>query len=190
MISKETLEVRPSFFSTECEKMVGFWQSQGKCKLLTNTPKLFASLCVPLLCFASVCFLFLRFALLPVALLCLHDGIFPKPESCVENTSPVGVASLLLSFASRYYNLFRSVALCFAVRLLPLAFLWFASRRFPVLALLRFVSLAMFCFCLTLLCLKLAKEGYDDYSASGCRKCNANFRKETKERKCRHPFGL
>ena len=213
MISKETLEVRPSLFD-EIRKnsrllvvaremqtpdqntlalcfpllavaLLGFAFLSPSCAFISV-----ASLCFPLLCFASVCFLFLRFPLLPVALLCLQDGIFPKPESCVENTSPVGVASLLLSFASRYYNLFRSVALCFAVRLLPLALLRFASRRFPLLALVRVASLAMFCFCLTLLCLKLAKEGYDDYSASGCRKCNANFRKETKERKCRHPFGL
>ena len=94
-----------------------------------------ASLCFPLLCSASVCFLFLRFPLLPVALLCLQDGIFPKPESCVENTSPVGVASLLLSFASLYLNLFRFG--CHLLRCAPAS---------PCLALLCFPSLSVACF--------------------------------------------
>ena len=213
MISKETLEVRPSLFD-EIRKMVGFWSSQGKCKLLTKTPKLFASLCLPLRClallsfrlpllsspllpFAFRCFALLRFAsfsfaFLSFPLLCFayRMGYFRSQSLALKILPPLALLPFCCPLLPAISNLFRSVALCFAVRLLPLALLCFASRRFPLLALVRFVSLAMFCFCLTLLCLKLAKEGYDDYSASGCRKCNANFRKETKERKCRHPVGL
>ena len=127
MISKETLEVRPSLFDeirkngrllvVAREMQTPDQNTQARCFPLLAVALLgfaflspsfafisVASLCFPLLCFASVCFLSLRFPLLPVALLCLQDGIFPKPESDVENTSPVGVASLLLSFNSRCFN--------------------------------------------------------------------------------------
>ena len=175
MISKETLEVRPSLFDeirknnrllvVAREMQTPDQNTQALCFPLLAVALLgfaflspsfafisVASLCFPLLCFASVCFLFLRFPLLPVALLCLQDGIFPKPESCVENTSPVGVASLLLSFASRYFNLFRSVALCFAVRLLPLALLCFALLPVAFRCLLWFALFPLLCFASASLC--------------------------------------
>ena len=180
MISKETLEVRPSFFD-EIRKMVGFWSSQGKCKLLTKTPKLFASLCLPLRClallsfripllsspllpFAFRCFALLRFAsfsfaFLSFPLLCFayKMGYFRSQSLALKILPPLA----LLPFCC---PLLPAIIICFA--LLPFAslcacfpLLCFASRRFPLLALVRFVSLAMFCVCLTLLWLETCKGG-------------------------------
>ena len=148
MISKETLEVRPSFFD-EIRKMVGFWSSQGKCKLLTKTPKLFASLCLPLRCLALLSFR------LPL----LSSPLLPFAFRCPALLRFASFSFALLSFPLLFFayrmGYFQSQSLALKI-LPPLALLPFCCPSLPAIlicfALLPFASL---CACFPLLCYAL-----------------------------------
>ena len=129
--------------------MVGFWQSQGKCKLLTKTPKLVASLCLPLRCLALLSFRLplLSSPLLPFAFRCFALLRF-------ASFSFAFLSFPLLCFAYRM-GYFRSQSLTLKI-LPPLALLPLCCPLLPAIlicfALLPFASL---CACFPLLCFAL-----------------------------------